>query len=92
MFDEGDGLARLQRDLAAVGFDLAAYQAEQGGFTAAVLADETDALVGEGLQIHVLEKRGAALQVGQILDFEHGCDDSRGRCYLAALESEPTVF
>ena len=35
-------------------------------------------LVGEGLQIHVLEKRGAALQVGQILDIEHGCDDNRG--------------
>ena len=49
LFDEGDGLAGLHGDLAAVRLDLAAYQAEQRGFAAAVLADQADALVGEGL-------------------------------------------
>ncbi|MGB9092585.1 MAG: hypothetical protein WCB93_00560, partial [Gallionella sp.] len=30
-----------------------------------------------GLQIHILQQRNAALQTGQVLDIEHGCDDSR---------------
>ena len=55
LFDKGHGLAGLQGDFAAVGLDFAADQAEQGGFAAAVLADQADALVGERLQIHLLE-------------------------------------
>ena len=78
LFDIGDGLAALQRDLAAVGLELAANQAEQRGFAAAVLANQPDALVGERLQIRLLEQRYAALKVGQILDIEHGAMIAEG--------------
>lgn len=72
LFDKGDSLAGLHGNLATVRFDLTAYQAEQRGFAAAIFADQPDALVGEGLKIHILEERNTALQVSQVLDIEHG--------------------
>ncbi len=82
LFDVGQRLAALQRDFAAVRVDFAAYQAEQGGFTAAVFAHQTDALVGERLQIRLLEQRCTALQIIQILDIEHGAMITEGFAFL----------
>ena len=67
LLHEGQGLALLEGDLAAVGADFAADQAEQGGFAAAVLAHQADALVGEDLQGGVLEEGGSVLEINQIL-------------------------
>ena len=64
LFDKSQRLAALQRYLAAVGLDLAAYEPEQGRFAAAIGANQTDALVGECLKICRLKKRDAALQIG----------------------------
>jgi len=49
LFDIGDGLAALQRDLAAVGFEFAAYQAEQRGLPQPFLPTSPMPLVGERL-------------------------------------------
>ncbi len=70
--DKADGLAGLQRDITAVRLDLGANQAKQRGFSAAVLSDQTDTLVGENLQGCIAENRLAGDVIDQIGDVEHG--------------------
>ncbi len=66
LFDISQCFAALQRHFTAFRLEFAAYQAEQGGFTAAVLANQSDALIGIRLQICLLEQGNAALQVGHV--------------------------
>ena len=51
---KSQGLALLESDLAAIGADFAADQTEQGGFAAAILAHQADALVGKNLQVGIV--------------------------------------
>ena len=72
LFHEGQGLARLEGDVAAVGLQLAADEAEQGGFAAAVAAHQADALAGEDLQVDVGQQGLAADVIDEVGDGKHG--------------------
>ncbi len=67
-----DAVAAAQADAAAVGFDVALDQAQQGRFPGAIAADQADLpAVGHG-RGGAIEQHALAVAEGEIIDVQHG--------------------
>ena len=70
--DPADALVARQRDRAAIGIQLAGDQAQQGGLTAAVAADQADPLALVDGHGGAVEQRPPGDAIDEIIDVEHG--------------------